>query len=82
MSIEYAENILFKGGDILYLKKIKDLCETAGITIGKLEKDLGFSNGSIYKWSTSSPSVDRLQRVAEYFDVTLDFFKNDKEANI
>lgn len=64
---------------------IKKLCEERNITISALEKDLGFSRGSIYKMVTSAPSSDKLKKLADYFDVTTDYLlgRNGKnEANI
>ncbi len=54
------------------LEKIKQLCAKKGISIYRLEKDLGFSAASISKWESSSPSVDKVQKVASYFGTTVD----------
>lgn len=53
--------------------KISMLCNERNISIGKLENILGFGNGTIWKWKKSSPSVDKLKAVADYFGVTLDY---------
>ncbi|QLQ50932.1 helix-turn-helix transcriptional regulator [Lactiplantibacillus plantarum] len=53
--------------------KIKDLALSEHITIAELERTLGFANGSISKWDKQSPSADRLQKVANYFDVSADY---------
>ena len=50
---------------------IKSLCDEKSITIFKLEKDLGFSNGAIRRWRKSSPSVENLDKVADYFNVSI-----------
>lgn len=55
------------------VEKISSLCNERNITIGKLEGILGFGNGTIWKWKKSSPSVDKLKAVADYFGVTLDY---------
>lgn len=58
---------------ILY-SRIKELCDKKGITITKLESDLGFGNSSIKKWKqTTSPSVDKVIKIASYFDVSVDY---------
>lgn len=70
--------------NILY-KRIKDLCSKRGITITKLEADLGFGNSSIKKWEkVSSPSIDKVVKVAGYFDVSIDFLlgRSDIENSI
>lgn len=57
----------------LYLR-IKELCVKNGITISKLESDLGFGNSSVKKWErSSSPSVDKIIKVANYFNVSIDY---------
>ncbi len=53
-------------------KKIKELCNKRGITIYRLEKELGFSSACISKWDTSSPSVEKAKKVADYLGVTVD----------
>lgn len=57
---------------MLLLERIKLLCEKNETNIGKLEKELGFGSGTIYKWSTVVPSVTNLKKVADYFHVSID----------
>ena len=52
---------------------IKSLCEKKGISIRKLETELGFAHGTIGVWDKSRPSVDRASAVADYFGVSLDY---------
>lgn len=53
--------------------RIKALANARGIGLPKLEAELGFGNGTIVKWDKSSPSADKLQKVADYFDVSVDY---------
>ena len=53
-------------------KNIKRLCEKQNITITQIEKDLGFSPGSMSKWRQSSPSIEKVIAVSDYFQVSLD----------
>ena len=55
------------------VKTVKTLCQKKGTSIPKLEKELGFGNGAIYYWDTNTPGVDKVQKVADYFGVTIDF---------
>ena len=58
---------------ILYTR-ITNLCADNGIPIAKLETDLGFSNALIKKWKrTSSPSIDKVIKIADYFKVSVDY---------
>lgn len=55
-------------------EKIKDLCVRKGITITALERELNFAKGSLSKIDRHKPSADRLQKIADYFGVSVDFF--------
>lgn len=54
--------------------KIKELCKVKGISVYFLEKELGLSTGSISKWKKSIPAVDKLQKIANYFNVRINYF--------
>lgn len=56
----------------MIVENIRRLCAQRKVSIWKLERELGIGNGVIAKWSGSSPRVDLLKRVAEYFGVTVD----------
>ena len=60
-------------------ERIEELRRKSGLSQGKLEKELGFSNGSISKWRTSTPSPDRLQKLSDYFHVTVEYLMTGKE---
>jgi len=53
--------------------KIKDLCASQGITLNRLEKELSLSKSSIARWDHNSPSIDKVQKVADYFSVSIDY---------
>lgn len=65
----------------MMLDIIKDLCNSRGISINKLETELGFSQGSIGKMGDSMPKADRLHKIADYFDVPMEYFF-DPEADV
>lgn len=54
-------------------ERIEFLRKKEGISQGNLEKELNFSNGSISKWKTSMPKIERLEKLANHFGVTTDF---------
>ena len=60
-------------------ERIETLRKAKKISQGKLEKELGFSNGSISKWKTSMPTADRLQKIADYFNVTIEYLMTGAE---
>ena len=49
---------------------LKELCERKGISIHRLEKDLGFSNGSLSKANTIP--LKRAALIADYFGITIE----------
>lgn len=53
-------------------KKIYNLCQKRGISIARLERELRFGNATVRGWASSSPTVDKLKAVADYFGVTID----------
>ena len=54
------------------LERIKKLCYENGITIAKLERELGFSNGSIAK--AKALKAERISAIAAYFKLPVEFF--------
>ena len=51
--------------------KIQDLCRKNGTCIRRVEMDCKIGNGTIRYWNTSSPRVDKLKAVADYFGLTI-----------
>ncbi len=65
-----------------FYERIERLRKEKGISQGDLEKELGFSNGSISKWKTSTPTYKRLQKLADYFGVSTEYLTTGKESYI
>lgn len=51
---------------------VKRICEEKGISVGKIEKDLQLSNGSICKWNDNEPGIRKVQKVADYLGVSIE----------
>ena len=56
--------------------RVKKLAQERGISLPALEAELGFGNSTIVKWDKSTPNADKLNAVAKYFDVTMDYLLN------
>ena len=54
-------------------QKIKGLCEKKNISVRQLEKESGLSTGSVSKWEKSIPRADTLLKVANYFNVSIEY---------
>lgn len=63
------------------VERIQFLCNRKNLTISKLEKELGFSRGSIYKWEKSFPSSDKIKALTKYFSVDGDYFLGTDNLN-
>lgn len=55
------------------LGRIKELCKENNTTLATLEKVLSFGNGTLSRWDNSSPSADKLSKVADHFGVSTDY---------
>lgn len=66
------------------LNQIKELANLKQVSLAEIERQTGLSVGSISKWGKSSPSIDKLQKVADYFDVSIDSLvgKSDEEERV
>lgn len=53
--------------------RIKELASQRGLSIKALEETVGLGNGTIRRWDTNYPSVDKLQKVANFLNVSIDF---------
>ncbi|MBC1642290.1 helix-turn-helix transcriptional regulator [Listeria welshimeri] len=76
------------------VERIKKLSNSKKITIAELERQLKIPNGTIRRWDKSTPGIDKIQKVADYFNVSVDYllgrdsdgefdaFKNDPELQL
>ena len=60
-------------------ERIVELCNKKGISQSQLERDIGISGGSITKWKFAEPRMSTLEKVAEYFGVTVEYLKNGEQ---
>ena len=44
-----------------------------GISINSLEETLGYSRNTIYSMKNKKPNAERLQEIADFFNVSLDY---------
>lgn len=59
--------------------RVKKLCEEKGVSVSKMERECGFANGYVSKLDKSTPNVSKLQIIADYFGVSLDFLTTGQE---
>lgn len=63
-----VDKLMFPTFDI-----VKELCKKQGISINTLEERVGFSRNSLYSWRNSSPKPEKLNVIADYFNVSTDY---------
>lgn len=57
------------------VERIKALCKQNKITIQKLEKELGFGNGTIRRWDETKPASEKVSAVASFFGVSVEYIQ-------
>lgn len=70
-----------KGNIILTYNRIKELCKTKGVTVTEAEQELGFARGSLCKIDTNKPSMEKVQKIADYFGVTINYLMTGTDDN-
>lgn len=63
-------------------QRIKQLCKEKKISVNKLEKDLGFGTGYVSKLDKSTPNTSKVKKIADYFNVSVDYLMTGKEPDI
>ena len=53
--------------------RVKELSQKRGISLSKLEETLGLGKNSLYALKRNQPSAERLQEIADYFNVSTDY---------
>ena len=59
--------------------KIKQICESKGISVASVERDAGLTNGSISKWNDCKPIAENLHAAAKVLGVTVEDLLEEKE---
>lgn len=64
------------------VERIKQLCDSHGTSFAEVERKVGLSNGQIRRWDKVSPKSDSIQKVADYFNVSVDYLlgRDDKST--
>ena len=60
---------------------VKNICKERKIPISKLEKDLGFSNGYISQLKKGVFPADRLKKIADYLDASIEYLMTGKNSS-
>lgn len=55
------------------VNRLESVLKEKDLTFNRVERDCGLGNGTIKRWSGQSPRLDKLVRVSEYLEISLDF---------
>lgn len=55
------------------VKRIQLLCDENKTSFAEVERKVGLSNGQIRRWNNSSPKTKNVEKIADYFDVSVDY---------
>lgn len=62
-------------------EQIKEVAKIKGYSINKLEKELGFARSSISKFNKNVPSMEKVQKIADFLNVSItDITGEEKEG--
>lgn len=65
----------------MFFTKFLELCDELGVSPSRVCLNLGLSKASAYKWRNGSiPSGETLQKIADYFGVSVDYLLNGEET--
>ncbi|MDY4362055.1 helix-turn-helix transcriptional regulator [Lactococcus lactis subsp. lactis] len=67
--------------DTTTFDRIKTLAEKRGKSLPAVSADLKFSDNLFYRWKTSNPKASDLAKVADYFNVTVDYLLGREDLN-
>lgn len=60
-------------------ERIKNLADSQKISLQELATRLGFSENLIYRWKNATPKTEYLEKVADYFHVSVDYLLGREE---
>lgn len=58
---------------MITFERVRKLCEERKMSINDLENALGYSKNTLYRLKTQNPGADKLETIADYFDVSTDY---------
>lgn len=60
---------------------IKNACKQKGISVTRLETDLGFARSTIYKWDKHQPGIGKIKKVSDYLGIPMEYLLSDQKES-
>lgn len=70
-------NIRLKGGMIMFsYKKFENLCKKKGVSVYFVANSTGIATSTLSNWKNGVyvPKIDKIQKIADFFNVTIEYF--------
>ena len=71
---------IFGGFTMGLYENVREAAKEKGYSINRLEKELGFARSYIGKFKTITPSIDKIQKIADFLDVTTNYLMSGDKA--
>lgn len=62
-------------------ERVKQLCKEKGVSMNAAESEMGLAKGYISKLGNSNPNQKTLQKMSDYFGVSVEYLITGKEGN-
>lgn len=59
--------------------RVKEISKKRGLSLAQLNEKAGFKPNVIYSWKTKSPSIDKVEAVANVLGVSVDYLLGKEE---
>lgn len=66
--------------DMTIFERVQELSRKHGKTLQKVANDLGFGDNYLYTLKKQKPKADNLEKLADYFNVSVDYLLGRDEA--
>ena len=61
-------------------ERVKELCKEKGISLNKLEQEIGVASGYLSK--LDNPGIKTVKLIADYFNVSVDYLMTGEEKEV
>lgn len=59
--------------------RLRELCAEKGVSFNQFEIASGVGRGTAAKWDTNSPSIEKVSKAAEYFNVSVSYLLGEEK---
>lgn len=66
----------------MFFDQLQQLCKDKGVSMTRLVTDIGMHKSAVTYWrkSGTTPKMEVVQKIADYFDISANYFLNEKTS--